>query len=153
MYCRYCGKTLTNSASCPRCGRENGPLEGGNGFWDILREPAGRKEETLAAIEVKAAPRTKAENGSRVSNGIISELKRSNQLLRKGIIIVMLICALLIGIMAAMNGRINQLEKTVDSMAYTTETVQREKESISEELAQARHILSMLEEPADGGEE
>ena len=47
MFCRYCGKTLTNTLICPRCGRENGPLEGGNGFRDILEEPVKNRAEPL----------------------------------------------------------------------------------------------------------
>lgn len=39
MFCRYCGKNMNHALKCPYCGRENGPVEAGSGFWDILEGP------------------------------------------------------------------------------------------------------------------
>lgn len=44
MFCKYCGKPIDESTMrCRVCGRPVGPLEGGNGFWDLAEkqpEPA-----------------------------------------------------------------------------------------------------------------
>lgn len=38
MFCKWCGKRITdNSVPCPHCGREQDPLESGNGFWDLYK--------------------------------------------------------------------------------------------------------------------
>ena len=43
MFCKYCGKPIDEGTMrCRICGRPVGPLEGGNGFWDLLD---GKKEE------------------------------------------------------------------------------------------------------------
>lgn len=39
MYCKYCGKPVDEGTMrCRICGRPVGPLEGGNGFWDLTEE-------------------------------------------------------------------------------------------------------------------
>lgn len=36
MFCKWCGKKITNNGSpCPSCGRNQDALENGNGFWDL----------------------------------------------------------------------------------------------------------------------
>ena len=42
MFCKYCGKPIDEGTMrCRICGRPVGPLEGGNGFWDLTGdEPA-----------------------------------------------------------------------------------------------------------------
>ena len=63
MFCKYCGKPVDEvTMRCRICGRPVGPLEGGNGFWDLTgkEEPAqsenaeetGRPDPALAG-EVK----------------------------------------------------------------------------------------------------
>ena len=43
MYCRSCGKTIQPyKAQCPFCGKDNGALSGGTGFWDLLERPTER---------------------------------------------------------------------------------------------------------------
>lgn len=38
MFCKWCGKKINdNGAPCPHCGREQSPLENGNGFWDLCK--------------------------------------------------------------------------------------------------------------------
>lgn len=49
MFCKYCGKPIDEGTMrCRICGRPVGPLEGGNGFWDLLE---GKKEEPEATAE------------------------------------------------------------------------------------------------------
>jgi len=39
MFCKYCGKPIDEGTMrCRICGRPVGPLEGGNGFWDLTEE-------------------------------------------------------------------------------------------------------------------
>lgn len=39
MFCKFCGKQIdTGTMRCRACGRPVGPLEGGNGFWDLTGE-------------------------------------------------------------------------------------------------------------------
>lgn len=39
MFCKYCGKQIDpGTMRCRSCGRPVGPLEGGNGFWDLTGE-------------------------------------------------------------------------------------------------------------------
>ena len=39
MFCKYCGKPIDEGTMrCRICGRPVGPLEGGNGFWDLTGE-------------------------------------------------------------------------------------------------------------------
>lgn len=39
MYCKFCGKQIDQGTMrCRACGRPVGPLEGGNGFWDLTGE-------------------------------------------------------------------------------------------------------------------
>ena len=50
MFCKYCGKPIDEGTMrCRICGRPVGPLEGGNGFWDLLE---GKKEEPEKTEEV-----------------------------------------------------------------------------------------------------
>lgn len=36
MFCKWCGKKIKNIGSpCPSCGKNQDPLENGNGFWDL----------------------------------------------------------------------------------------------------------------------
>ena len=36
MFCKWCGKKIENIGSpCPSCGKNQDPLENGNGFWDL----------------------------------------------------------------------------------------------------------------------
>ena len=39
MFCKFCGKQIdAGTMRCKACGRPVGPLEGGNGFWDLAGE-------------------------------------------------------------------------------------------------------------------
>ncbi len=52
MYCKYCGKPIDEGTMrCRICGRPVGPLEGGNGFWDLAegKSPAAQTAEAQAA--------------------------------------------------------------------------------------------------------
>lgn len=41
MFCKWCGKKVTNVGSpCPSCGKNQDPLENGNGFWDLCSKEA-----------------------------------------------------------------------------------------------------------------
>ena len=59
MFCKYCGKAIDEGTMrCRICGRPVGPLEGGNGFWDL-------KEERKAPVPAAApAPAPAAEKQS-----------------------------------------------------------------------------------------
>ena len=37
MFCKWCGKNISGNTVtiCPSCGKEQGPLMSGNGFWDL----------------------------------------------------------------------------------------------------------------------
>ena len=36
MFCKWCGNKIRNIGNpCPSCGRDQDPLENGNGFWDL----------------------------------------------------------------------------------------------------------------------
>jgi len=36
MFCKWCGRKITNNGCpCPSCGKNQDPLENGNGFWDL----------------------------------------------------------------------------------------------------------------------
>ena len=53
MFCKYCGKAIDpNTMRCRICGREAGPLEGGNGFWDL-----GAEKEAGTAKQIEADSR------------------------------------------------------------------------------------------------
>ena len=50
MFCKYCGKPIDEGTMrCRICGRPVGPLEGGNGFWDLLEGKKEEPEETTEA--------------------------------------------------------------------------------------------------------
>lgn len=60
MFCKFCGKPIDEGTMrCRVCGRPVGPLEGGNGFWDLAGEqtlptegaPAEAKDEALEALQ------------------------------------------------------------------------------------------------------
>ena len=54
MYCKYCGKPVDEvTMRCKICGRPVGPLEGGNGFWDLAGD---LKEETAQNAPLPEAP-------------------------------------------------------------------------------------------------
>lgn len=41
MFCKWCGKKIENIGSpCPSCGKNQDPLENGNGFWDLCSKEA-----------------------------------------------------------------------------------------------------------------
>ena len=63
MFCKYCGKPIDEGTMrCRICGRPVGPLEGGNGFWDLTDE---KKE---AVPESEPAP-------ARTDPAVTEELK------------------------------------------------------------------------------
>lgn len=50
MFCKYCGKPIDEGTMrCRICGRPVGPLEGGNGFWDLTGEKKEEAEESAPA--------------------------------------------------------------------------------------------------------
>lgn len=52
MFCKYCGKAIDEGTMrCRICGRPVGPLEGGNGFWDLAGE---KKAETEGSADPEA---------------------------------------------------------------------------------------------------
>lgn len=54
MFCKYCGKAIDEGTMrCRICGRPVGPLEGGNGFWDLAenKSPAPETPAETAAAE------------------------------------------------------------------------------------------------------
>ena len=53
MFCKYCGKPIDETTMrCRICGRPVGPLEGGNGFWDLTGEkPAETPAGDSAALQ------------------------------------------------------------------------------------------------------
>lgn len=54
MFCKYCGKAIDEGTMrCRICGRPVGPLEGGNGFWDLKGE---RRSEAPAPQEAENTP-------------------------------------------------------------------------------------------------
>ena len=69
MFCKFCGKPIDEGTMrCRVCGRPVGPLEGGNGFWDLAGEqplpaepaPDEAKNEALEALQ-KQVEELKAE--------------------------------------------------------------------------------------------
>ena len=53
MFCKYCGKPIDEGTMrCRICGRPVGPLEGGNGFWDLTGE---KKEAAPEIIETEVS--------------------------------------------------------------------------------------------------
>ena len=61
MYCKYCGKPIDEGTMrCRICGRPVGPLEGGNGFWDLVEGKnsspevqASRNDAALKKLETE----------------------------------------------------------------------------------------------------
>lgn len=45
MFCKWCGKKIAaGHVSCPQCGKEQGAMENGNGFWDLCSgKPNGQR--------------------------------------------------------------------------------------------------------------
>lgn len=58
MFCKWCGKKITNIGKpCPSCGKEQAPLESGNGFWDLCSNgQAGHTGVGGAAVEHTDGP-------------------------------------------------------------------------------------------------
>lgn len=75
MFCKYCGKPIDpGTMRCRACGRPVGPLEGGNGFWDLTGEapaPAApaqdpaipELEEQVKALRAELAARPAQKKG------------------------------------------------------------------------------------------
>ncbi len=69
MFCKYCGKPIDEGTMrCRICGRPVGPLEGGNGFWDLKTEkkteaPAEPEKEKEREPEKESAPAAPAAEG------------------------------------------------------------------------------------------
>jgi uncharacterized repeat protein (TIGR02543 family) len=58
MFCKYCGKQIDPSTMrCRMCGREAGPLSGGNGFWDLSKTPEGQSAPAASAAASAADTR------------------------------------------------------------------------------------------------
>ncbi len=56
MFCKWCGKKISNNGvPCPSCGRNQDPLENGNGFWDLCTSEPKPKTEA-GNTGVVAAP-------------------------------------------------------------------------------------------------
>ena len=159
MFCRYCGKALPGSMICTECGRENTPLEGGSGFWDLLQEPAAPAPDTsdrhpewttevssgqipvIRPIQPSNAELVRFERRLKERNSQIIYLKGNNRQLRKGILAALVICILLLGAAMILNGRIQSLKRTVTEMSVTLETVQEERDKIAAERDEANGVL------------
>ncbi len=55
MFCKYCGKAIDEGTMrCRICGRPVGPLEGGNGFWDLAGDKGAEQEPSEDARALQA---------------------------------------------------------------------------------------------------
>jgi hypothetical protein len=62
MFCKYCGKAIDEGTMrCRICGRPVGPLEGGNGFWDLKEERRSETPAAESAAESAPTPAPEAE--------------------------------------------------------------------------------------------
>ena len=83
MFCKWCGKKITNNGTpCPSCGKNQDPLENGNGFWDLCNikpeerpspdtaaDTSAKSSEKAPAPEKAKAPHAPAERKSSAKTG------------------------------------------------------------------------------------
>lgn len=140
MFCRYCGKTLNNVMACPNCGKDNGVLEGGNGFWDILTDPIEEHSKSSHSEVVYVERRDPADEAA------LNKEKEKNQLLTKTLIGAILICFALIGTTVFLGNRLKNTSQSAKEHESKLESLQVENAQLSEELSLSRERVNELEE-------
>lgn len=136
MFCRYCGKTLNNVMSCPNCGKDNGSLEGGNGFWDILK-PSDEEESRKSQKEVVNVKRQKSEDKA----DLIKEKKKRRQL-GKALIAACLLCFALIGTVVFLGLHIKSTSDSLEQLNSKVDTLLKEYSQTSEDLSADKESVS-----------
>lgn len=136
MFCRYCGKTLNNVMACPNCGKNNGVLEGGNGFWDILKDPIEEQSKSSHSEVVYVERRDPADEAA------LNKEKKKNQLLMKSLIGAMLICFALIGTIIFLGNHIKNTLQSARVLEGKLESLQVENSQLSEELSLSRERIA-----------
>ena len=181
MFCRYCGKQMNQTRICPHCGRENGPLESGSGFWDILDGPARNTTPPPAPAPAPVpapaprpvpAPPVTEDHKAREGVNQLKEKQQKQQKLLTLLAIVFGALALIIFIVSlilhgSLKSKITQLEKQVSELSEAAgrrekpeerETTPRETEapkpsSKPEESTEATEATEESTQPTEAPEE
>lgn len=85
MFCNWCGKKIVDNVSvCPSCGKEQGTLENGNGFWDLCGLPDGKSGGKDSRMNLQ---------GNKMTNKDVAEPKKKKT--PKNVLVSLLLVALL----------------------------------------------------------
>lgn len=129
MFCKWCGKKITNIGSpCPSCGKDQDPLENGNGFWDLCSK--GVAVQPVSA-ETPVAPSTKESGAAKTSkknkNACSSEVRKPARKLWVGawvVTVALLLVAIIVIVIGV--GKINLCLSEISSLCnsvYSTNTL------------------------------
>ena len=127
MFCKWCGKKIIdNSVPCPHCGRDQGPLESGNGFWDL--NVNGKNER-------KSEPKLYPERNDVSSRPLVRENKKIYQLLPLALSALSLLLTLIMIIVSFINSArvsncLNEISELKENAAETSKTYSYEKEEL-----------------------
>ena len=86
MFCKWCGKKISNIGSpCPSCGKDQDPLENGNGFWDLCsKEVAVQPVSAETPVETTAKESGAEKTSKKNKNSRSSEVHKPTKKLWVG---------------------------------------------------------------------
>lgn len=159
MYCKYCGKPVDEGTMrCRICGRPVGPLEGGNGFWDLTEEKKAPADAgTGGADTVAPAPANDAEVKKLQSEMAELRKKLENRPAQRKSplpalaallgLLALALCVFLLFQIRALSGRVQTLEL---EMAERNATIAYEEQQAAANPQEAAPAEQTPAEPVQG---
>ncbi|SDZ95477.1 hypothetical protein SAMN05216349_10316 [Oribacterium sp. KHPX15] len=168
MFCKWCGKKITNNGTaCPHCGREQIPLVNGNGFWDLCdAKPPETNEIKSSETKENKLPETKKIKPSeineisprvkepvKVENNLDKKEKKNNRNSGPLLVVTMLLalismivsisCVVSLNRIKELEDDVNGLRKKITSQApEQTFDISGSEESIESKIADIEESLN-----------
>lgn len=123
MFCKWCGNKIPNGTSiCPTCGKEQGALTKGNGFWDLC--------------DSKSEPESHNSHEQERENSDIGIAEKNKKQQSDIKVVLLLIFIILAGISVHyMHKQTKQLEEIKTIIEAEKKTVEEQPESVSQNKA------------------
>ena len=142
MFCKYCGKPIDEGTMrCRICGRPVGPLEGGNGFWDLLE---GKKEEPEKTEEVPARTDPALAEEMKSLREEVEKLRRERKMHPAGKSAAPAVMAALLGLLAMALGVF---------VLYQMRAADARMQSLERRLEESQTRILAIEQAAAGQEQ
>ena len=155
MICKFCGSRLPEGAAvCPGCGKEN-RMEGGNGFWDIVKRDPKEKTAVPEQALCQVPAEEKEEFFHRMAQQRAVLEKRMHRTLVGGafcsILIVLLSMSTFLVLRRQDNHRMQKMLQEMESRQEEENTKHSEQlEQLIEMAASGRFALALEMNPDTG---